>query len=533
MKTLKELSRYPVGTFADIVYRNALLYADKEAFVYQSEKITFSQYNQRVNTLIHALQDLGFKKGDVIGVLSWNCIDYIYVYGAAMKGGFIASPFNTRLQLDELKTLINYSCAKALFVGPELVETAKKLKEFLPQVKQYIALEASAPGMLNISDLMKGRSSAEPEVQISEDDNVFIFYTSGTTGVPRGALYTHRHAMEDTRKFVSALRLEGGTRYLGIMPFFHIGGTKVCLGHFYSGGRVFIAADRSFNPATFIQTIAEEKITDIHVVPTHLVAIFNLPDIDKYQVSSLQRVHYAGSPMPVEILRRGIAKWGLVFVQIYGSTEVGPNTTYFSQQQHDVLDKSPEDQKVLMSAGLPIIGTHIRIVDNNNNDVEPGVPGEIIIESKSNMVEWWHKPEETQETIINNWLHTGDIGTYDEKGYIYIVDRKKDMIISGGENIYPREIEEIVYQHPAVKEAAVIGIPDPYWVEKVHAVVSLREGASLTEKELIEYCRERMARYKAPKSVEIINSLPKSPAGKILKREIREKYWQGFERKIA
>ena len=175
---------------------------------------------------------------------------------------------------------------------------------------------------------------------------------------------------------------------------------------------------------------------------------------------------------------------------------------------------------------------HVRIVDDRDNDVEPGEIGEIVVQSKSTMLEWWHKPDETRETVVNGWLHTGDMGRYDEKGYIYIVDRKRDMIVSGGENIYPREVEEIIYQHPSVQEAAVIGIPDPYWVEKVHAVVTLKQGAGLTAQELIDFCKQRLARYKAPKSVEFVDALPKNPAGKILKRVLREKHWEGLERRV-
>jgi acyl-CoA synthetase (AMP-forming)/AMP-acid ligase II len=236
--------------------------------------------------------------------------------------------------------------------------------------------------------------------------------------------------------------------------------------------------------------------------------------------------------MPLELLKKGMAKWGPIFVQGYGATEDGPNVTTLSKRQHNILDRPLEEQKPLASAGFPHIGVHVRIVDDKDNDVEPGEVGEIIVQSKGVMKEWWRKPEETQETVVDGWVHTGDMGRYDERGYIYVVDRKKDMIISGGENIFPREVEEILYGHPAVQEAAVIGIPDSYWVEKVHAIIVLKEGESANEKELIDFCKERLAHFKAPKSVEFADSLPKNPAGKILKRQLRDKFWQGLERKI-
>lgn len=293
-----------------------------------------------------------------------------------------------------------------------------------------------------------------------------------------------------------------------------------------------IMPQRSFNPAATLQMIQDEKATDIHIVPTHLASFLALPDVDEYDLSSLRQMFYAASPMPLELLKKGMEMWGPIFVQAYGSTEDGPNVTTLSKQQHDVLDRPPEEQRILTSAGFSHAGVHVRIVDDRDNDVEPGEIGEIVVQSKSTMLEWWHKPDETRETVVNGWLHTGDMGRYDEKGYIYIVDRKHDMIVSGGENIYPREVEEIIYQHPSVQEAAVIGIPDPYWVEKVHGVVTLKQGEGLTAQELIDFCKQRLARYKAPKSVEFVDALPKNPAGKILKRVLREKYWEGLERRV-
>jgi acyl-CoA synthetase (AMP-forming)/AMP-acid ligase II len=203
-----------------------------------------------------------------------------------------------------------------------------------------------------------------------------------------------------------------------------------------------------------------------------------------------------------------------------------------SKRQHNLLDRPPEEQKTLGSAGFTHIGVQVRIVDKDDRDVEPGEVGELIVRSKATMKEWWHKPDETRETIVDGWVHTGDLGRYDENGFIYIVDRKKDMIVSGGENIFPREIEEVIYQHQAVQEVSVFGIPDPYWVEKVHAVVVLKKGEDVTEQGIIDFCKERLARFKAPKSVEFVDALPKNPAGKILKREMREKYWSGVERRV-
>jgi long-chain acyl-CoA synthetase len=529
---LKELSRYKIGTYADIIYRNALLYSDEEAFKYGAERVTFAQFNARVNSLIHALMAMGLEKGDVLGILSWNCLEYTDIYGAAMKGGSIASPFNPRLQENELEYIINYSEANTLFVGPELVDITNSLRPRLPKVKNFISLEGPAERMICLKDLLSTYPKEEPDIQVDEDDPVFLFYTSGTTGIPRGALYTHARAMDDTRRFPVALSLEHGDRHIQIMPLFHVGGTKNFWGYFFVGGSNVIMPERSFDPAATLQAIQNEKATDIHIVPTHLAAFLALTNVDQYDLSSLKRMFYAASPMPLQLLKRGMEKWGPIFMQFYGATEDGPNVTMLSKQQHDVVNRAPEEQKILASAGFPHIGVHVRIIDDHDSDVGPDEIGEIVVKSKSVMKEWWHKPEETCETVVDGWVHTGDVGRYDEKGYVYIVDRKRDMVVSGGENVYPREVEEILYQHPAVKEAAVVGIPDPYWVERVHAVIVLKEGMSVTSEEIIDFCKNRIARYKAPKSVEFVESMPKTPSGKILKRELREKYWAGMERRV-
>ena len=524
---LKELCRYNIGTYADIVYRNALLYPDEEAFVYRNQRITFAQYNERVNSLIHALGEMGVKKGDVIGILSWNCLNYVDIFGAAMKGGFIVSPFNPRLKEDEFAHLINYSDATTLFVGSELIETANHLKPRLPGVNNYISLEAAAAGMTSHEDLLKVRTRKEPDIRVEEDDPFVIFYTSGTTGVPRGALYTHRRKMEDTRLFTFGLSLELGNRELMAIPLFHVAGASYLFAFFFSAAVNIIYPQRSFDPATFLQIIQDERVTDIHIVPTHLVSMLGLPEIHKYDLGTLKRIWYAGSPMPVEVLKKGMDLLGPVFIQAYGQSESGPLVSNLSRSAHMVLEDPPEAQKVLASCGRPCPGVQVRIVDIDDSDVAPGDIGEIIVKSKSLMQEYWKKPDETENAIKNGWLYTGDLGYFDGTGNIYLVDRKKDMIISGGENVYPREVEEVLYTHPAIEEAAVIGIPDSYWIEIVHAVIVLKKGVSVAEEEIIDFCKEKLARYKAPKSVEFVKILPKNPQGKILKRELRKLHHGG------
>jgi acyl-CoA synthetase (AMP-forming)/AMP-acid ligase II len=529
---LKELSRYRVGTYGDIIYRNALLHGEDEVFIYGNQRVTFARYNRRVNSLIHGLQSMGLTKGDGIGLLSWNCLECTDVFGAAMKGGFIVSPFNPRMQAEELDYIINYSEVKALFVGPEMVGIVDQLRQRLHGVQHYISLEGRASGMLAHQDLLDAGSKEEPDVDVREDDPFIIFYTSGTTGVPRGAVYTHFRKLEEARTKVLQAGIQLGDKHVMVLPLFHIGGWSHFWAFFYVGGSNVIMTQRSFDAKVTLQTMQDEKATDIHIVPTLLVSMLGLPDIDQYDLKAVKRIWYAASPMPVELLRKGIMKFGPIFAQAFGQSESGPDIALLSTEAHQVLDKPAEAQKVLASCGQPAIWVHARIVDEENRDVNPHTVGEIVVQSKSIMVGYWRKPEETEKTIVDGWLHTGDMGYYDEKGFMYIVDRKKDLIITGGENVYPREVEEVLYRYPAVLEAAVLGVPDDVWVERVHAVIVLKEGQKATSDDIINFCKQHLARYKTPRSVEFVESLPMSPQGKILKREIRAGYWEGKGRSI-
>ncbi|MFH0823979.1 MAG: long-chain-fatty-acid--CoA ligase [Pseudomonadota bacterium] len=520
---LKELSRYRIDTYADVIYRNALLHGDKEAFICGSERVTFSGYNERVNGLIHGLRSLGLSKGDGIGLLSWNRLECTEVTGAAMKGGFIVSPFNPRMKTRELDHVINYSEVKALFVGPELLEAAEELRPHLPNVRHYISLEDRTAGMISYRDLMGSFGSDEPDVDVREDDKFIIFFTSGTTGVPKGAVYTHARKLREAATKALQVGMQPRHRHVMILPLFHIGGWSYFWAFFCVAASNVILPNKSFDPHAAFRAIREEKATDIHIVPTQLVSLLATPGIDRQDLSSLERMWYAASPMPTELLRKGIAAFGEVFAQGYGQSESGPDISILSLESHRVLDKSPEEQKVLASCGQPCPGVHVRIVDDQDNDVEVGEVGEIVVQSKSVMVEYWKMPDETNDAIIDGRLHTGDMAYYDEKGFIYIVDRKKDMIITGGENVYPREVEEVLYRHPAVLEATVIGVPDDHWVERVHAVIVLKTGHEATADEIIAFCRQQLAGYKAPKSLEFVESLPKNPSGKILKRELAGK----------
>ena len=326
---LKELSRYNIGTFADIIYRNALLYPDNEAFVYEKQRISHAQYNSRINKIVHSIQKMGVKKGETIGILSWNCLQFAELYGIAYKGGYIASPFNPRLTVEELDYIINYSETKVLFFGPELVDTVNALKSRIPKVKNFIVLEGSAENMIAYEDLIASNPDNEPDIVITEDDLTCIIYTSGTTGVPRGALYTQRALIDDARTFAINISAQSYCKHLQVTPQFHIAGNTWLRTFTYMGACSII--HKFFDPAAILQTIHNEKATHMNIVPTQLVAMLNVPDIDKYDLSSMKLIWYGASAMPLEVLKKGINTFGNVFGEGYGQSESGIRSCHQSR----------------------------------------------------------------------------------------------------------------------------------------------------------------------------------------------------------
>lgn len=504
----------------EMLERNARLFPEKAAFVCGEESISFRDYRNRVYRLINVLLELTLTKGKRMAVLSRNSIRYFELYGAADRGGFILVPLNFRLKPHELAFLLNDSGAEVLFFESFYAEVVGEIKKKLETVSHYIVLDG--PGQLSYEELLMKASDLQPAVTIDENDPVYIIYTSGTTGLPRGAVLTHRGQYQ----VANVLALEMGLRKdditLDMMPLYHTGGHAVSQAHFYRGCTNVITT--GFNPEEALSIVEQQRITTIQVVPAMIVDMLNHPDIEKYDTSTLRIIFYASSIMPVSLLKKAIAKWGRIFFQSYGLTENGPVATVLSIEDHHV--EGPERlTKKLASCGLPSTNCDTRVVNEKGEEVQPGDVGEIIVHSEQIMTEYWNNPDLTAQTIKNGWLYTGDLATVDEDGYIYIIDRKKDLIITGGENVYSREVEELLYTHPAVRECAVIGVPHPKWVEAVHALIVLKDRQKATEEEIIAFCKEHIAGYKVPKSVEFIDSLPKNPSGKILKNIMRKRFW--------
>lgn len=513
-------------TLGDMINDNAKRYPDKTAFVFESRRYTFKQVNERVNRLINALADLGVEKGDRVGILAYNCPQYFEVFGLA-KAGRVCVPLNYRSVGRELVYLINDSESNTLILESEFADVVNSIRHELDGVRNFICLDAARENMLSYEQLISRFPPDEPTDDVEADDPCVLFYTSGTTGHPKGAIHTNKSLVAEIMLRHSDFGSDDIA--LCVMPFFHVAGSATTLFPAFGSGAT-IVIHRTFDEALVLAAIEREKVTYVGLVPAMVIRLLEHPNLSQYDLSSLRTIMYVGAPMPIEVLRRGIGHFGEIFTQLFGQTET-LNLAVLDKEEHK-LEGSPKEIKKLESAGKPFVEGELRIVDEQGRDVPMGEVGEIVARSDRMMTGYWKMPDQTAETIKDGWLHTGDMGKMDEDGHIYLVDRKKDMIISGGENIYSREVEEVLYMHPAVLEAAVIGVPDEKWGESVKAVVVLKEGAAASEEDIIDFCKGHLASYKKPRSVEFQDSLPKTASGKIKKSEIRERHWEGYERRI-
>jgi long-chain acyl-CoA synthetase len=512
-------------TIGDLLVRNANKFPNKTAVVSEGEvSMTFRTFNERVNRLAQRLIDFGVNKGDRIGVLAHNGHQFMELYFAAAKTGAIFCPYNNHVKQFEMKEVLDYSTPRFLFLDVDFADMISALAPQLSSVERYICLQRSEGRPFEDYETIvaKGRNE-EPAKSVVEDDVLSIFFTAGTTGRPKGAMRTHRHLMSDAVASVIELKVSYDERVLITFPMYHVACEDNIVRHSFMPNTIHIKREGGFKPEQVLDYIAKEGITRCQFVPTMIHSLIQVPDVSKYNLTSLQLILYAGSSMPVGLLKKALSVFPCGFAQMYGQTESGPFTTVLKPEDH-LLDGSEKRLARLASSGKAVVNYEIRIVDEDDNDVPVGQVGEMIGRSEAMMVGYWQMPEESKEKLRNGWLHTGDLARMDEDGYIYIVERKNDMIISGGVNIYPREIEEVLYSHPAVSEASVIGLPDEHWGEVVKAVVVLDEDAKATEAEIIEFCGQRLAGYKKPKSVEFWHELPKSSTGKILKKEIRKHY---------
>jgi long-chain acyl-CoA synthetase len=518
----------PVG---DMLRRSAHRQPGKTALAFGDNQITYKDLNERVNRLANSLLEMGLTKGDRVALLLHNCPQFFEIYFTCAKAGGIFVPVNNLLKRSELIQILRYIDPRFLFFDADFGAMIGSLKGELERTEHFIKLGGSgSPSFTDYEILIEREKWAEPGVRMQDDDIISIFLTSGTTGLPKGAMKTHRHVFINALTGAAEVGLKAGDRTLLVFPFYHIT-WEDNLRHILMANTIIIRREGGFDPREVLEFLSREKISVCQLVPTMISSLLQLESFDDYDLNQLRLIVYAASPMPVELLKKALTRFPCQFMQLYGQTETGPLTTLLRPEDH-VLEGPPEQVARLASAGRSVLSYEVRIVDQEGNDVPVGDVGEIAVRSECMTVGYWNLPEETAKTIKDGWLYTGDFGRMDAEGYVYIVDRKNDMIISGAKNIYPREIEELLYRHEAVLEAAVIGVPDEYWGESVKALVVLKPGKKASEEEIVAFCKENLASYKKPRSVEFRQELPKNPTGKILKRLIRDEYWQGRGRRI-
>lgn len=519
--------------------RRAVRYfPDNTATIFEGRKQSYRELWMRARALSKALVELGVRRNDRVAIYLLNRPQFLEVVYACFEIGAVVVPLNTRLAADELVLITNDAECAAFITDETLQSLAASFKPRLKGVNRYIAIDGS--GEFNDYEaLIAPRIDYQPDIQSeplsnetrSEKDLVGLFYTSGTTGAPKGVMLSHRNLWMNAMHALAARAPEPNAVFLYAAPMFHLATFPAVINNTLIGGAHAILP--KFDLQLLMELIERDRVTSTVLVPTMINFLINHPDIAKHDLSSLRRINYGASPMPVELLKRSMKVFPDVeFIQGYGQTESSPLLTVLMPEDH--VTEGPERiTRRLASCGRPVIGVEVEVVDENDKPVSQGEVGEVVARGPNVMMGYWKRPEETAATLRQGWLRTGDMATVDEDGYIYLVDRKKDMIISGGENVYSTEVENVIYQHPAAHEAAVIGVPDEKWGEAVKAIVTLKDGANLSESELIEFCASRLADYKVPKSVEIrAGELPKSGAGKILKKELREPYWQGRDRRV-
>jgi acyl-CoA synthetase (AMP-forming)/AMP-acid ligase II len=506
-------------------------YPERLALVYGDKEFRYRHINDRVNRLANKLKELGLKKGDMVAIAQKNCPQILETMFACFKAGIAVVPINARLHPNELAYIIEDSGSRALVYSEDFIETVKSIRKKPNKVENFVCL-SQAPDSLYYENLISNGSPKQADVDVSPDSLAWIFYTSGTTGKPKGAMWTHKTILAMIMNYYADVYpLAPEDIVFHAAPLTH-GSGCYALPAVGKGALNLILKGEKFDPELVFQIIEAKRVTNIaFLTPTMINILVNSKNIDKYDLSSLRCIVYGGSPIYFEDLKRAIGKMGKVFVQIYGQGEAPMTISHLRKEDH-LIEGVDGELGGLISAGIPRTDVEVKIFDENDCELPAGKMGEIVVRGDIVMEGYWNRPEDTAETIRNGWLDTGDVGMMDNRGYLYIMDRTKDMIISGGMNIYPREVEEAILRHPSVYEVAVIGVPDPKWGESIKAIVVLREGADVSEPEIIDFCKNHIASFKKPKSVEFVNELPKNAYGKILKKDIREKYWKGKETKI-
>ena len=524
MSDLKE-----TANLAEMVRARAKTRGDAVAYEFEGRQTSFAQFDVLTNRVANALKASGVRPRERIAYLGKNSDSYFELLLGAIKANVVMAPVNWRLAGPEIAFIVEDCKAPVLFAGPEFIELVDRIRPQLPSVRTFVATEGGAPGWLNYAAWRDAQSGEDPKVEIDRKDIAIQLYTSGTTGKPKGAMLSHANFLnlvesgQDQKPDWNKWSEDDVS--LVAMPIFHIGGSGWGVMGLYHGARGVIA--REFDPTKVLDFFEQSGITKLFMVPAAMQFVVRQPRARSVDFSRLKYMLYGASPIPAALLKECIEVFKCGFVQMYGMTETTGTIVALPPEDH------VEGLERMRSAGKALPGVELAILDVNGNRLPPGEVGEIATRSGSNMAGYWNLPEATARTLgSDGWLRTGDAGYMDSDGYLYIHDRIKDMIISGGENIYPAEVESAICDHPDVAEVAVIGVPDDRWGEAVKAIVVMKQGKQASASDIINFTRERIAGFKTPKSVEFIEALPRNPSGKILRRHLRDPYWVGKERQV-
>lgn len=506
----------------EVFNRGPKLFPDKLAIIDGKRRFTYRETGERQNRLANALIGLGMKKGDLLGFVLKNCAELIEAHGAGAKTGLVVGGVNYRLSADGMKTVIKDLGCRVLLVDHEYIETINSIRPELPELEICISVGGEGAGMLEYESVLGDASPIELDAAVDPDDRSSIIYTTGTTGFPKGAVATRSITMNRILNTTIELSFGPDDRYLQVLPMFHVG-VFVALGPVFRGAT--LALMRDWDAEEFCQVVQGEKINKTNLAPVMVNFVLNWPDVIRYDLSCLELMMYGAAPMPEATMKKAVKLLpNCKFIQAYGSSETF-TTVYLRPEEHAIpLGGKVDSEQRMGSCGRQGALSMARVVDPEGNDIKPGEVGEVLLGGGMIMSEYLNKPEKTKEALKDGWFFTNDLATVDEEGFISIVDRKNFMIITGGENVFPAQVENVLFSHPKITEAAVLGVPDETWGEAVKAVVTLKPGQKATQEEIIDFCRHRMANYAKPKTVDFVEELPHTTTGKVDKLALKKQY---------
>ncbi len=514
-----------IAGLADIVRVHARERPDSAAIVHEGRTTTYAGLDRAASQVANGLIAKGLKPQARVAHLDKSSDLFFELLFGVVKANGVMVSVNWRLAPPEILHIINDAEAEILFVGEEYFPVVEKIRDGLKTVREIVALGGRHGVWEEFTTWRDRQAATDPRLPVRPQDTAVQFYTSGTTGLPKGAELTNANFAWMFPLWTKTWLLAPGVPNLVCLPMFHIGGAGWGIAGLFAGATNHVV--REFVPAVILETIQRERLQVMLLVPAMILFLVQAPQIRETDLASLRLIVYGAAPIPVELLKQAMGVFPCGFQQVYGLTETTGAITLLPPEDHD-----PADARKLLSCGYAQTGVDLRIVGDDGADLAPGQVGEIAVRSPQVMHGYWKLPDATERAIAGDWFMTGDAGYLDDKGYLYIYDRVKDMIVSGGENIYPAEVESALFGHPDVADVAVIGVPDERWGEAVKAVVVKKPGAGVTAGELIAWARERIAGYKLPKSVDFIEALPRNPTGKILKRELRLPYWGDKVRQV-